>query len=451
MAENVTDSMQEMLRKKKLLFLGIMIILVIGGYAFYNNYVSKPEYIFSKMLDAYDKKDVSEFEKYVDVDNFSYILWSDYREWKEKDRGSLWWPVRKNIDSSDAVKVTIRNLASGKKSLKDLEKIDETSETTVSIASLLEKMHDYKFISTTDNGNEKKFRVSAKTYDEQEFVFDFTMEKKGENWKITKLNNVGEICTTFKNFARESIISYLKNSQGIQDDYDKRYEDLKKLAYIPFLKENIASEKKLVDDLREFPTNPFSEIINSNRILCSQYLCKFYDISLQIATIPEKKNNPKLMEEEKEAEKNTKIYNERVLSLIKEVGYEKTASAPTAESVGESASLTVEPENSSSVSSSAIESNESGSHWIKDNNTNVYIWNPEPSDGESITWSGGYVEDGDRRYANGSGTVTWYKNNQIIQVDEGGFLHGKHHGKFTHKFPSGNVIYSNWDHGKEIE
>lgn len=90
-------------------------------------------------------------------------------------------------------------------------------------------------------------------------------------------------------------------------------------------------------------------------------------------------------------------------------------------------------------------------HWIKDENTGVYLWNPEPAEGESITWSGGYVSEGNYKYADGKGVVTWYRDGKIIQVDEGGFSRGRHHGKFTHRFPSGNVIYSNWDHGKEIE
>ena len=46
--------------------------------------------------------------------------------------------------------------------------------------------------------------------------------------------------------------------------------------------------------------------------------------------------------------------------------------------------------------------------------------------------------------------MTWYKNGQVIQRDEGAFEHGRHHGHFSHTFPSGRVDYSNWDHGVEI-
>lgn len=91
-----------------------------------------------------------------------------------------------------------------------------------------------------------------------------------------------------------------------------------------------------------------------------------------------------------------------------------------------------------------------GIHWIKDDSTGVYLWNPEPKEDESISWSGSYIQDGNYRYANGAGTVTWYRNGRVIQVDNGAFEHGRHNGQFSHKFPSGRVIYSNWDHGKEI-
>ena len=88
-------------------------------------------------------------------------------------------------------------------------------------------------------------------------------------------------------------------------------------------------------------------------------------------------------------------------------------------------------------------------HWISDAN-DVYLWNPEPQDGESISWSGGYVQDGKYKFAEGSGVVTWHRYGQIIQIDEGTFSHGRHHGQFKHTFKSGRVDYSNWDHGVEI-
>ena len=90
-----------------------------------------------------------------------------------------------------------------------------------------------------------------------------------------------------------------------------------------------------------------------------------------------------------------------------------------------------------------------GEHWIKDAN-GVYLWNPQPHDGETITWSGGFVQDGDYRYADGNGIVTWYLNGELEQVDEGTFRHGQRHGHFTHKFPGGRIIYSDWDNGIEI-
>ena len=89
-------------------------------------------------------------------------------------------------------------------------------------------------------------------------------------------------------------------------------------------------------------------------------------------------------------------------------------------------------------------------HWIKDLNNGAYVWNPEPQDGESVRWSGSFVEEGGNRYAQGRGTLTWYKNGEVIQTDEGSFERGRHHGQFRHTFRSGRVDYSNWDHGQEI-
>lgn len=91
-----------------------------------------------------------------------------------------------------------------------------------------------------------------------------------------------------------------------------------------------------------------------------------------------------------------------------------------------------------------------GENWIKDTSNNIYLFNPTPKEGESIKWSGGFVQDGDFRFADGAGTTTWYRNGEIIQVDEGTFEHGQRHGKFKHTFKNGSIDYSNWNHGEEI-
>ena len=91
-----------------------------------------------------------------------------------------------------------------------------------------------------------------------------------------------------------------------------------------------------------------------------------------------------------------------------------------------------------------------GKNWIADPSTNIYLWNPEPGENETISWSGGYVQEGGYRYADGAGVVRWYKNGKLIQTDEGAFVRGRHNGHFKHTFKSGRVDYSNWDNGVEI-
>lgn len=91
-----------------------------------------------------------------------------------------------------------------------------------------------------------------------------------------------------------------------------------------------------------------------------------------------------------------------------------------------------------------------GEHWIQSQN-GIYLWNPSPVDGESVDWSGNYIQDGNYRFAEGSGQVTWYRYGRNTQIDEGNFEHGRHHGQFKHNFiKSGRVEYSYWSHGEEV-
>ena len=91
-----------------------------------------------------------------------------------------------------------------------------------------------------------------------------------------------------------------------------------------------------------------------------------------------------------------------------------------------------------------------GEHWIQSQN-GIYLWNPSPVEGESVEWSGNYIQDGNYKFAEGSGQVTWYRYGRNTQIDEGNFEHGRHHGQFKHNFiKSGRVEYSYWSHGEEV-
>lgn len=98
-------------------------------------------------------------------------------------------------------------------------------------------------------------------------------------------------------------------------------------------------------------------------------------------------------------------------------------------------------------------------HWIQDIN-GVYVYNPEPTDGETVVWNGDSIKvskehNGDTvtfKFASGSGVLTWRKYGKIIQVDTGRFVMGRHDGQFKHHFfPSGRIEYSNWCCGIEID
>ena len=93
-----------------------------------------------------------------------------------------------------------------------------------------------------------------------------------------------------------------------------------------------------------------------------------------------------------------------------------------------------------------------GYNWIQDKNTGVFMQNPTPLDGESISWTGSWVWSGNYKMAHGYGTTTWIRYGKVIQVDEGNFFKGRKNGEFKHKFfPSGRIEYRYYDNGVMIQ
>ncbi|MBE6099658.1 MAG: zinc ribbon domain-containing protein [Anaerovibrio sp.] len=90
-------------------------------------------------------------------------------------------------------------------------------------------------------------------------------------------------------------------------------------------------------------------------------------------------------------------------------------------------------------------------HWCRDTRNGVLIWNPNPTQGETVTWQGGYKSDGNNRYADGNGTATWYLNGEYEQRDEGTYHNGVRDGVFVQYFPDGRVKHSRWVNGNQVE
>ena len=347
-------------KNKPLLIVGVIVLFALaGGFWYYKQRASSPEYIVVQMLAAYSKGNAEEFEKYFDVDDFSRMLWSDYKEWRVKDKGSIWSPLRDTIDSSDAVKVAIRNVAGGKKKLEDLDKIEESNESTVSMAQLLAKLHGYTISAVSDEGDTKKFRLTAKTYDEHEFSFDLTAKQKGDYWKICELRNVGEVCTNFKNFAKESLIAYLKKVQPIQDQYQAMYQAANEMnekywfgfflkseknpgrirrvqeSYrtqhaneaIAYVEARMNAEQYRIEELEKVETNPFNAILNSNRLSTSEnylqansLMKQWLEAGLRGGDFFSKPCEEILQDATAAFEKGDE-YDKRVRGLIKEIDY----------------------------------------------------------------------------------------------------------------------------------
>ena len=86
------------------------------------------------------------------------------------------------------------------------------------------------------------------------------------------------------------------------------------------------------------------------------------------------------------------------------------------------------------------------SHWIEDPVSHCWAANPNPEEGESISWAGGC----ENMLASGPGVLTWYRNGELSGRDEGEFKRGElsGHGKisfadgatFEGEFPGNGVL-----------
>jgi hypothetical protein len=72
-------------------------------------------------------------------------------------------------------------------------------------------------------------------------------------------------------------------------------------------------------------------------------------------------------------------------------------------------------------------------NWIKDNGSNCWAANPDPSPGETISWTGGC----ENNLLSGTGTLTWYINGKAVGRDEGTFKNGELSGHGRLSFADG--------------
>jgi hypothetical protein len=72
-------------------------------------------------------------------------------------------------------------------------------------------------------------------------------------------------------------------------------------------------------------------------------------------------------------------------------------------------------------------------HWIKDSSSNCWAADPDPSPGESITWTGAC----ENNLLSGQGTLTWYINGKAVGRDEGTFKNGELSGHGRLSFADG--------------
>jgi hypothetical protein len=71
--------------------------------------------------------------------------------------------------------------------------------------------------------------------------------------------------------------------------------------------------------------------------------------------------------------------------------------------------------------------------WIADPSSGCKMWNPQPSPGETVSWSGA-CKDG---FAEGKGKLDWLRDGKPYEHDEGEWHSGRQSGDGTQTWPGG--------------
>ena len=78
--------------------------------------------------------------------------------------------------------------------------------------------------------------------------------------------------------------------------------------------------------------------------------------------------------------------------------------------------------------------------WTADPRTGCKVWNTAPEPGESLSWSGGCVNN----MADGRGVLQWYENGKPGDRYEGELKGGRHSGYGTTAYANGNRYAGTW-------
>jgi hypothetical protein len=87
--------------------------------------------------------------------------------------------------------------------------------------------------------------------------------------------------------------------------------------------------------------------------------------------------------------------------------------------------------------------------WIADAKSGCKVWNPQPSGGEAVRWSGA-CKDG---YADGKGALEWLRGGAAYERDEGSWRAGKQTGEGSQTWPGGQYkgeFLESMPHGKGL-
>ncbi|HJQ56860.1 MAG TPA: hypothetical protein VJ890_08130, partial [Vineibacter sp.] len=83
--------------------------------------------------------------------------------------------------------------------------------------------------------------------------------------------------------------------------------------------------------------------------------------------------------------------------------------------------------------------------WIADGRTGCRVWNADPQPNETISWSG-TCQSG---FAQGRGTLQWFKNDKPSDRYEGEYRDDNQHGRGVYTWADGDRYDGEWQNGEQ--
>jgi hypothetical protein len=207
---------------KKILLL-LLLVLGVGAYLYYQNFISSPKYSLLQAHEAMEDHDMAAFEKYVDVPGVTGSLIDQLAE----QRGL----IGTLNPASGAIRQALRYMKPQLTQVarKEIEKYVETGDfkkdpnapkkkVDISLSGLWHKMvsdsaafKGIKYVKEEGPTALVGIEFSQPRYDTT-MVLEVKMQDQGEHWQVVALTNTGELLKQTARLQRQKLAGKLQRN-----------------------------------------------------------------------------------------------------------------------------------------------------------------------------------------------------------------------------------------------